>query len=229
VIGRYQPECFIIGEPSQWQYITLGNKGRVLIDYTLCRDVSHSAGQQASAPELAVEFWNSVQRRTTVYNQGRAVFDTLDASLREIHSMSDGLQEVVTQRIGLRLPLGYDVAALQADLQRDADEATLHFFGQETAHKSEKRTPLVKAFLKAIREHGGDPKFKVKTGTSDMNVLAPHWRCPVVAYGPGDSALDHTPQEHISLREYSQAIEVLTRVLQLLVAPSPPLGVPLLR
>jgi LysW-gamma-L-lysine carboxypeptidase len=65
------------------------------------------------------------------------------------------------------------------------------------------------------------PKFKVKTGTSDMNVLAPHWRCPVVAYGPGDSALDHTPHEHISVQEYQQAIAVLTRTLQLLIdAPS---------
>jgi LysW-gamma-L-lysine carboxypeptidase len=92
----------------------------------------------------------------------------------------------------------------------------LHFSGHEVAHKSDKRNALVKAFLKAIREHGGDPKFKVKTGTSDMNVLAPHWCCPVVAYGPGDSALDHTPHEHISLQEYRRAINVLTRVLHLL-------------
>ena len=54
-----------------------------------------------------------------------------------------------------------------------------------------------------------------------MNVLAPHWRCPVVAYGPGDSALDHTPHEHINLQEYLRSIDVLTRVLQLLVEASP--------
>ena len=54
-----------------------------------------------------------------------------------------------------------------------------------------------------------------------MNVLAPHWRCPVVAYGPGDSALDHTPHEHINLQEYLRAIDILTRVLQLLVEASP--------
>jgi [amino group carrier protein]-lysine/ornithine hydrolase len=54
-----------------------------------------------------------------------------------------------------------------------------------------------------------------------MNVLAPHWCCPVVAYGPGDSALDHTPHEHISLQEYLRAIDVLTRVLHLLIEASP--------
>ena len=62
----------------------------------------------------------------------------------------------------------------------------------------------------------GDPKFKVKTGTADMNVVAPHWRCPMLAYGPGDSSLDHTPEEHIEIDEYTRAIDVLESVLRLL-------------
>jgi LysW-gamma-L-lysine carboxypeptidase len=58
----------------------------------------------------------------------------------------------------------------------------------------------------------------VKTGTADMNVVAPHWpQTPIVAYGPGDSSLDHTPHEHIDLTEYLRAIEVLTATLQILV------------
>ena len=113
VIGKYHPECFIIGEPSQWQAVTLGYKGRLLIDYTLCHDMAHSAGQLASGPEIAVEFWNMLTRHAAVYNEGRAVFDTLDTSLRSMQTASDGLQEVVTQRIGLRLPLDYEVTALQ--------------------------------------------------------------------------------------------------------------------
>ena len=221
VIERYHPECFIIGEPSQWHAVTLGYKGRLLVDYTLRHDMAHSAGQLASGPEMAVEFWNTVTRHAAEYSVGRAVFDALDTSLRSIHTTSDGLQEVVTQRIGLRLPLAYDIEALQTYMHEQAGEASLAFSGYEIAHKSDKNNPLVKAFLKAIREQGGDPKFKVKTGTSDMNVLAPHWRCPVVAYGPGDSSLDHTPHEHINLQDYSRSIDVLTRVLHLLVETTP--------
>ncbi|MBM3224597.1 MAG: [LysW]-lysine hydrolase [Candidatus Tectomicrobia bacterium] len=217
VVERYHPTCFVIGEPSQWQAVTLGYKGRLLIDYTLRHDMSHSAGQLPSGPELAVGFWNTLVQHATAFNEGRAIFDMLDTSLRSIQTSSDGLQEVVTQRIGLRLPLEYDIATLKTYLCEQAGAATLHFSGYEIAHKSDKRNPLVKAFLKAIRECGGEPKFKVKTGTSDMNVLAPHWACPVVAYGPGDSSLDHTPHEHIDLQEYQRAIDVLTRVLQLLV------------
>jgi [amino group carrier protein]-lysine/ornithine hydrolase len=39
------------------------------------------------------------------------------------------------------------------------------------------------------------------------------WKCPIVAYGPGDSALDHTPDEHIDLDEYLRAVRVLTSAL----------------
>ena len=74
----------------------------------------------------------------------------------------------------------------------------------------------MRAFLQAIRAEGLDPAFKVKSGTSDMNVVGPVWNCPILAYGPGDSSLDHTPNEHLDLAEYQQAIAVLARVLQLL-------------
>ena len=47
-----------------------------------------------------------------------------------------------------------------------------------------------------------------------MNVVAPQWNCPLLAYGPGDSSLDHTPNEHIEIEEYGMAIEVLESVLR---------------
>ena len=47
-----------------------------------------------------------------------------------------------------------------------------------------------------------------------MNVVGPGWQCPIVAYGPGDSSLDHTPNEHIRLDEYWQAVVVLESALR---------------
>ncbi|MBI2563293.1 MAG: M20/M25/M40 family metallo-hydrolase [candidate division NC10 bacterium] len=63
---------------------------------------------------------------------------------------------------------------------------------------------------------GNHAGMKVKSGTSDMNVVGPAWNWPIVAYGPGDSSLDHTPNEHLDLAEYHQAIAILSRVLALL-------------
>ena len=59
-------------------------------------------------------------------------------------------------------------------------------------------------FLRAIRGEGGIPRFTLKLGTSDMTVVGPVWGCPIVAYGPGDASLDHTPEERIVLDDYLQ-------------------------
>ena len=82
------------------------------------------------------------------------------------------------------------------------------------AWESEKNTELVRAFLSGIRSEGGAPRFVYKTGTADLNVVAPVWRCPIVVYGPGDSALDHTPNENISIEEYARAVKVVKETLQ---------------
>jgi LysW-gamma-L-lysine carboxypeptidase len=46
-----------------------------------------------------------------------------------------------------------------------------------------------------------------------MNLVTPAWNCPAVAYGPGDSSLDHTPHEHLPLSEFHKSIAVLKKVL----------------
>lgn len=81
------------------------------------------------------------------------------------------------------------------------------------AYRCEKNTALVRSLLAGVRAAGGTPRFKVKTGTADMNVVGPVWQCQMAAYGPGDSSLDHTPEEHITLAEYGRAIDALARAL----------------
>src|SRR5207302_1434225 len=112
--------------------------------------------------------------------------------------------------LGFRLPPNFDVPSLQQELEQWADGAELRFEYADPAVRAEKNTPVVRAFLKGIRDAGGTPRFKMKTGTSDMNILAPVWGCPTLAYGPGDSKLDHTPDEAIDLDDFARGIDVLT-------------------
>lgn len=88
--------------------------------------------------------------------------------------------------------------------------------GYEPTWRGERGSPLARAFLAALRAElpGSRPSFLNKTGTSDMNVVGPAWRCPILAYGPGDSALDHTPHEHLHLAEYLRSVAVLERALR---------------
>ena len=82
------------------------------------------------------------------------------------------------------------------------------------AWECEKNTKLVRSFLSGIRSQGGEPRFVYKTGTADLNIVAPAWKCPAVVYGPGDSSLDHTPDEHIFLDEYGKSVQVLTNSIE---------------
>jgi LysW-gamma-L-lysine carboxypeptidase len=56
-----------------------------------------------------------------------------------------------------------------------------------------------------------------KTGTGDMNILGRALNVPVVTYGPGDSHLDHTKDEHILVSEYLDAIQVYKETILKLV------------
>jgi len=215
VVDKYAPDFCVIGEPSGWDRVTLGYKGRLLVHYRREQPAAHSAGELRAAPELLVEFWEAVRDRCAIHNAGRQrLFDQLMPALRRVISGGDGLTDWAEATIGLRLPEDVDPATLAEELQTLADDATLTFEGACPAFRSPRTTPLAGAFVRAIRQTGGQPGFLHKTGTADMNVVGPAWRCPIVAYGPGDSRLDHTPDEHIDLDEYQRGITVLTHVLE---------------
>ncbi|MFQ3684704.1 [LysW]-lysine hydrolase [Roseiflexus sp.] len=212
---RYHPVACIIGEPSGWNRITLGYKGRLLVDGVWEQPMSHSAGREASAAEQAVAFWNDVAAYCAAYNQGRErLFDRLLPSLRSICSQSDGLTDRAELTVGVRLPPDVSPETLASTIAAFAHGGVLHFRDLCPAYQADKNTPLARAFIRGIRAAGGEPGFLLKTGTSDMNIAGPVWRCPILAYGPGDSALDHTPDEHIIIEEYLRAIDVLERVLR---------------
>lgn len=214
---QYQPAACVIGEPSGWDRITLGYKGRLLVDARWEQAMAHSAGPDQAVSEQAVALWNAVAAYCADYNQQHSrLFDQLLPSLRTINSGSDGLSDWVSMMIGIRLPPAIEPAALAAQISAMATSSTpaLHFHDLCKAYQGDKNNALVRAMLKGIRSTGGNPGFLLKTGTSDMNVVGPVWQCPILAYGPGDSTLDHTPQEHVLIEEYLQAIEVLTTALK---------------
>ena len=212
-VRQYQPRACIIGEPSQWDRMTLGYKGRLLLDWRWRGPLAHSAGQATSPGERAVAYWQRVCAYVDQVNTGtEAVFAQLGATLQAINTQENGAYGEAALTVGFRLPPTLTPHEIEAALQPD-DDATVSARGQEIAFVSERDHALSRAMRGAIRASGGSPRFVYKTGTSDMNVVGPVWGCPIIAYGPGDSALDHTPEEHIDLDEYLRAVDVLADAL----------------
>ena len=214
IINKYQPEAVIIGEPSGTSGITLGYKGRVSLALKATQAHAHSAAANRSIAAHAAEFWTRLEDWCNSFNQGKRIFDQVDPHLTKINSQTDHFQDQVNLSGSLRLPLNYSLEDLKSKTTALAGtwgDVTLRHFVEP--FKAERRTPLVRSLLREIRKEGLEPIFKLKTGTSDMNVVGPAWQCPIVAYGPGDSRLDHTAEEHISIQDYLKSISILTRVL----------------
>jgi LysW-gamma-L-lysine carboxypeptidase len=215
VVDHYAPAYAIIGEPSHWDRVTLGYKGSARAEINLRQALAHTAGPERSTPEAAFTIWQSILEYTAQYNQDHErAFDRILPALRGFSSGEDGFQSWARLEVGARLPLAVDPPAWYATLAEIAGEAQVQPQGFPIpAYLAEKNTLLVRAFLKAIRQQQGTPGFVLKTGTADLNIAAPAWGCPALAYGPGDSSLDHTPLEHISIQEYERSVEVLATVL----------------
>ncbi len=215
IVDQYRPNYAIIGEPSRWNRITLGYKGSAQATLTAHREMTHSASGEETAPEAVLDSWHRICAWVEEFNTDKKrVFEQILLSLRGFSSGDDGFKSWANLEVNARLPVTLLPEAWYAKLEQLSAPETVERRGFAIpAYKAERNTPLVRAFLKGIRAVGGKPGFVVKTGTADVNIVAPVWGCPTVVYGPGDSSLDHTPNEHISLEEYGQAVDVLQAVL----------------
>lgn len=213
LLDRYRPDAVLIGEPSGWSNVALGYKGRIGIHYEVRRPPTHTAGPGEKATEVAVAFWNQLRRHCDSFG-GESLFYRPTATLERFA----GDIEAARLTISCRTPPGFDAAAFERFLAASQLDARLEIDERMPAVLVDRNEPTVRALTQGIRAHGGQPKFKLKTGTSDMNTVSKQWCVPMAAYGPGDSQLDHTADEHVDLDEYLRAIAVLRDALPRLSA-----------
>ncbi|HEY8655776.1 MAG TPA: [LysW]-lysine hydrolase [Candidatus Limnocylindria bacterium] len=215
------PDWCVIGEPSGWDGVTVGYKGRLVLGLSLAREARHGAAPGPTCAEEALALWARIGAAAEMHTPGVRGFAHLDCRLEGIQAVAgDGLTERAELRIGYRLPPGIATADLVAEVSalaeaHDGDaEVTLLPVAAEEPARTPRSSALARAFAGAISGAGGRAAFRVKSGTSDLNVLLPAWGCPMVAYGPGDARYDHTPMERLGLEDYARAIGVLRGVLE---------------
>ncbi len=220
------PDWCVVGEPSGWDAVAIAYKGRLGVRVTIERPARHGAAPGMTVAEEAFALWERIRASAAGRTPGVDGFAKLDCRLEGMTTMSDGLTERAEMRVGYRLPPGIRTTELTDELARICREDRAagsrvgsELTGSEEPVRTARSSPLARAFVAGIAQAGGGATFKVKSGTSDMNVLAPAWGCPMVAYGPGDSRYDHTPMERLVLADYERAVRVLRHVLQRAARP----------
>ena len=215
VVDQYRPDFAIVGEPNQWDRVALGYKGSAWATLTVKREQVHTASGKETAAEAAVGVWLKIKSYVDSFNADKKkAFDQLLLTLRGMESDANEFEQWARLKLGVRLPVELTPEDWYQKLEEIAVDCEIERIGFAVpAWASDKNSRLVRAFLSGIRSQGGEPRFVYKTGTADLNIVAPVWKCPAVVYGPGDSSLDHTPNEHIDLNDYQNAVNVLTHVL----------------
>ncbi|UWG49373.1 Acetylornithine deacetylase/Succinyl-diaminopimelate desuccinylase or related deacylase [Halalkaliarchaeum sp. AArc-CO] len=213
VEDRSPPEAVINGEPSGWDGITLGYRGFLSGTYVTTSESGHTSRPEPNAIQDAIAWWNRIEAAfdpdewTPVFEQVTTKPVGFDGGLS-----ADGLSVEATVDVQLRVPPSSTVEAVRERAEAELDGGTVSWKEPIPPTMSDPRGELARAFRVAIRGEGGDPRLLRKTGTSDVNLYADAWDRPMVTYGPGDSALDHAPDEHLSLSEFDRGVRVLTAV-----------------
>jgi len=202
------PDALVIGEPGGWERVVLGYKGKIDLEFWAARPASHSTNPQAKASEVAVEFWQHLLDALGP-ERDHGSFGLPAATLRRITG------DLVTGHVDVdcRIPLGFDVDAFVNRLRQAAAGGEVKLIRSIPAIRVERSSPVARCLSAGIRSCGGQPRPTLKTGTSDMNTVSPVWTVPMAAYGPGNSTLDHSDDEHIEIAEFRSAIAVLGTAL----------------
>jgi LysW-gamma-L-lysine carboxypeptidase len=223
-----QPDYAIFGEPSGIEKVVFGYKGILTVKVTVETPSGHSAAPWLfdNAIEKAMDFWKQINKLHLREEKLKSRFYSITSCLTGIKggnasaSFIPSYCEILVQ---LRIPPQLTPEQVFDEVKRKIDRykatnpkvtVTVETVDVAKAFEADRRSVIVRALAWGIRKTTLNyASFSRKTGTGDMNVLGNALKIPVVTYGPGDSRLDHTPNEHIDLKEYLDSIEVLKKAL----------------
>ncbi|MFC5971986.1 [LysW]-lysine hydrolase [Halomarina salina] len=220
VTDREAPETLVNGEPSGWDGITLGYRGLLAGRYVATSESGHTSRPQNNAIQDALQWWSRVE---AAFEPGEGdewspVFEQVTPKPTSVEggTSDDGLAVEATMDVQFRVPPAMTTDDVRERVERELNGGSVHWHDAIPPVMTSPRTEVARAFRVAIREAGGDPRLLRKTGTADVNLYAEAWDCPMATYGPGDSDLDHAPDERLPLAEFDRSVAVLESVAQTL-------------
>ena len=217
----------IFGEPSGVENVTIGYKGQIQLKITVKTKTGHSSTPwlYENALENAYEIWRHIKNSYSYPALDKkenieSPFYTVTACLTKVtggraNSVIPFESEIY---IDIRIPPQFtssqvfeQIEKIIAEYQASKPGVTVKATVNDVVEPFEvnKNSLLVHALSAAVRKVLDKPATLLrKTGTGDMNILGQAMNLPVVTYGPGDSHLDHTIDEHIVINEYLDAIQI---------------------
>ncbi len=214
----------IFGEPSGVENVTIGYKGQIQLKIVLKTETGHASTPWLydNSLEKAIELWEQIKNASS--------YPSLDPSASPYNAVTACLVKLVGGRatsvvpfeaemnLDVRVPIQFSTSQVFEQIQKIITKyqaanpkVSVKATVLDTVEPFEvnKASPLVHVLSSSVRKVLNKPATLLhKTGTGDMNILGKAMNLPIVTYGPGDSHLDHTLNEHIETKEYLDAIFV---------------------
>ncbi|HTS33971.1 MAG TPA: M20/M25/M40 family metallo-hydrolase [Thermoplasmata archaeon] len=208
LLGRRDVHAVIAGEPSRWDGVTVGYKGDLRLEAVFRGRRTHYSSPQPTTADVALD-WVGAVRAWAASRRGDSPFRSLSMKVVRYGSRGTGDEESVDVTLDLRLPPGTSTAALLKELPREPGSPRVRASVRIEPIEEGRTSPVVRALEAGVRAAGGTPTLWRKGGTSDWNLVAPAWKVPGAAYGPGDPHLDHTAHESVPEADLRRAVVVL--------------------
>jgi len=213
----HRPSACIIGEPSGTDGVTIAYRGSLWLKLHAEDGGAHLSGDGGPLTATLRAAAKILDEVEALDDPQKPVIERHSGAVAAMSGRDEGEREA-SILLNLRIPLGVrpeDMVEL-ASQAAHARGVTLEVVEATPPHAESKDNIVVRALRTAIRMKGCKPRLLAKGGTADFN-LAAQWGCPMAAYGPGDSHLDHTSEERISLSDYLKAIDILREALRLIM------------
>jgi acetylornithine deacetylase len=209
VRDHYQADAVIIGEPSGEDSLTLGYFGLFKLRITIHRAQEHTAAKDTVS--VIDELYNVV---SDIRERVRDIDPQSLYSLIDIDHRNDRGFLTVTGMLNFRIsPAAGNNYKSKIDLNFGED-VTVEILRDTPGFANSRSDTLVKAFVRGFAKQGKSIHYIKKRGTSDMNTLATTWdSVPMVAYGPGDSSMDHTNEEYLHNDEVESTRAILKQAV----------------
>ncbi|BFH73211.1 N-acetyl-lysine deacetylase [Sulfurisphaera javensis] len=201
-------DYIIVGEPSNTYDIIIEYRGVLHLDVT-CRGVpQHSS---SAKDNLIV---NIAKNILEVY---RPPINYDDFSIVPTVIKSGDYINVTPSEAYLHLDIRYSVKNSKNEIlniiKEKFRECSISIVEDIEPVKVSANSELVKSLMRGLIKQGHKPRLARKAGTSDMNILK-NITQEIATYGPGNSSLEHTDNEKISIDEIFIALNTYINAIE---------------
>ncbi|MDT7900441.1 MAG: N-acetyl-lysine deacetylase [Acidianus sp.] len=198
----------IIGEPTSTTKIVIEYRGVTHVDVICNYESQHSSSANFNPILEVSKKLIEVSQLPTTYDKPSIVPTIIKAG-----EYVNVTPSTVYLHFDIRYPYGFKLDDILLKLKEEFASCEIKITEQVPPVKVSANDKMVKSLYKALLLQNIKPAFVRKAGTSDMNILSAITK-NIATYGPGDSKLEHTSYEKITLEEIFIGITTYTKAIE---------------